>query len=990
MESAVNVRRFNDLIRSRVREVLLVSSSFDYFILQEDGTLTELVFLEYEELSLSSSPRFTHAATPEEALERLRERHFDLVLIMAGLEMDVLDFVPRAKQRRADLQIVLLNLDQRDPAQTMRLGKADLLDGVFLWTGDPKILLAIIKSVEDRLNVAYDVKQGNVRVIVAVEDSVLHYSRFLRVLYSSLMSLSRSLYSEGTSRLYRLMYMRSRPKLLLARSYEEATRFIREYQENLFALITDVRIPRGSSMDPRAGLELAREVREAKPYLPILIQSAEPFEEEAETLQAAFVDKNSATLLDELHAFLRDRLGFADFIFRLPDGTEVARAQDLAEMERALKRVPEESLYYHASQNHISIWLAARSEFELANILESQRADDFETVQELRDYVVGALRQARKTVYGGTVSDFRPERLEHTHFSRIGSGNMGGKARGIAFLNKLLAESRSGDFPMEVQSPRTIVISTQQFEQFLERNGLRDIARSELPDEQVAERFLAGALSPELQSDLRSIAAHLDCPLAVRSSSMLEDSMHQPFAGIYSTLMLPNNQEDIERRGEYLENAVKLVYASTYYANARSYLKSTGRRVGEERMAVIVQELIGCRYGNRYYPVICGVAQSHNFYPISPQLAGEGIVLVALGLGRFVVEGGMALRFSPKRPHVMPQFSAPKALLDSSQRGFWALPMRSRVRDRRLENNLKYYDLKAAEEDGSLALVGSVYSGHDEQIRDDLSLAGPRLITFNNILKHRAFPLAETLSQVLDMTREGFGGAVEIEFACDPGGSSQRGARGMPPKAPVLYLLQARPLAGLALWESVAPPAFEREDLLCITTRSLGQGTHRNLRDIVFVHPERWDPVKNSEVAREVGRINAILAEEKRPYILAGPGRWGSADPWLGIPVQWSQISAARVIIEVSPEEKPVAASQGTHFFHNITSLGIGYLTLSTSLENGDFHLDWDWLKNCPTCIPSQQLSHIRLDEPLTVFLDGRYGRATIAKPGARPIDLAV
>ena len=986
MPSAVNVRRFNDLIQFRVREVLLVSSSFDYFVLQEDGTLTELVFLEYEEFSLSSSPRFTHAANPEVALERLRERHFDLVLVMAGLEMDVIEFARHAKQHHEDLQIVLLNLDQRDPALTLRLGQTDLLDGVFVWTGDPKILLAIIKSVEDRLNVAHDVKQGNVRVVVAVEDSVLHYSRFLRVLYSSLMSLSLSLYSEGTSRLYRLMYMRSRPKLLLARSYEEATQFIGEYQDNLFALITDVRIPRGSSMDPRAGLDLAREVRAAKPYLPILIQSAEPCQKEAETLQAAFVDKNSAKLLDELHSFLTDRLGFADFIFRLPDGTEVARAQDLGEMERALQKVPEESLYFHASLNHISIWLMARSEFELANILQSQRADDFQTVQELRDYIVGALRQARKTLYGGTISDFRPEQLEATHFSRIGSGNMGGKARGIAFLNKLLAESQSGDFPMEVRSPRTVVISTQQFEQFLERNGLQEIAHSELPDQQIAERFLSGGLTPELESDLRSIAAQLDCPLAIRSSSMLEDSMHQPFAGIYSTIMISNNQEDIDRRAEYLKNAVKLVYASTYYSNARSYLKSTGKRVREESMAVIVQELVGRRHGKRYYPQISGVAQSHNFYPIGPQRAHEGIALVALGLGRFVVEGGMALRFSPKRPHVMPQFSTPEALLDSSQRGFWALPIRSRVRDRRLESNLKYYDLKAAEEDGALDLVGSVYSRPDEQIREDLSLAGPRLITFNNILKHRAFPLAQMLSQVLEMTREGFGGAVEIEFACDPGGSGQRVEPGVAPTEPILYLLQARPLAGLSAWENVVPSNFPREDLLCVTDRSLGQGTHRNLRDIVFVHPDRCDPADNSEIAREVGRVNAALAEEKRPYVLVGPGRWGSADPWLGIPVQWSQISAARVIIEVSPEEKPVAPSQGTHFFHNITSLGIGYLTLSASQENGEFYLDWDWLKSCPTCITSEHLCHVRLDEPLTVFLDGRQGSATIAKPGARPI----
>ncbi len=990
-----SVRRFNDLILNRVREVLLVSSPYDHFILQEDGSLTEQVFMEYHEFSLSAAPRFTHVANGAEAMEKLDDdgRHFDLILVMASVsDSDVNAFGRMVKRKRPDMPVVLLSLDQGERKHWLSRIDRRVIDGVFVWSGDSQILLAIVKYVEDRWNVDYDVKTGNVRVIVMIEDSPRYYSVFLRVLYKRLMSLAQSLYSEGRTELHRLMYMRSRPKLVHATSYEEASDLLHRYRANMFALISDVSIPRAGQIAPRAGLDFAREARALMPHLPILLQSAETdLRREAEAISAAFVDKNSADMLAELESFLTERLGFGDFVFRTPSGRALGRAKDLLELEEKLATLPAESLVYHASHNHFSLWLTARSEFEIAEVLRPRTVGEFADAEELRAYMIAALREARESMHSGIVADFQAERAARIHFSRIGSGYLGGKARGIAFLNKLLSEKEWHVQGLRVLLPKTIVLTTDEFDRFLERNHLREFARKETDDVKIRERFLACRLSEEAGEDLRAALRHLSGPLAVRSSSLLEDSLHQPFAGIYSTLMIPNNNPDFDYRFKDLCAAIKSVYVSTFSQNAKSYLRSTGKRVEEEKMAVIIQELVGEFRGDRFYPSFSGVAQSHNFYPVGPQKSEDGVALVALGLGRYIVEGGLALRFSPKHPEAIPQFADPAAFVKNSQREFWAMDLTAqRPPGEGLEDTLRLYELRAAEKDGALLPLASVYSASEEQIRDDLSQPGPRVVTFNNILKHRAIPLAEALCRVLEMTSAGLAGAVEVEFACEMGDWGMPAGRVMGRVPPALYLLQFRPLEVQAADTDVSNYQFDRDDLLCASELSLGHGVSQEIRDIVYVRRQSWDSSRNLEIVSEIDKANRRLTAEGRPYLLIGPGRWGSADRWLGIPVEWSQISGARVIVEASPGGYAVDPSQGSHFFHNMTSLGIGYITLppGADKQRGDAaFLDWEWLDSRPDFQETAHVRSVRLEQPLTVALDGRAGKAALAKPGRLPLD---
>jgi CheY-like chemotaxis protein len=989
---AASVRRFNDLIPFRVNEVLLVSSPYDAFILQEDGHLTERMFFEYKEISLSSSPRFTHAATPEEAQSLLARRHFDLILAMTSLPAaDLNEFARDIKQRQPGLPVALLALDRHDAAQFRDRIDPEVVDGFFVWGGDLVILLAVIKSVEDRRNVDHDVAHGNVRVIIMLEDSPQYYSSFLGVLYRELMRQSLSLYSEGLSELYRRMYMKSRPKVLHARSYEEGVELLNRYRRNILAVISDVGIPRGGVHDPRAGLDFARLAREHDPDLPLLLQSAEATNRrEAQVLNAAFIDKSSPSLLGGIREFLSFRLGFGDFIFRTPDGREFDRAQDLRELEEKLATIPDEVLAYHASHNHISIWLMARSEFELAEELRPKKLSDFPDIEACRAHLLRAIRENHERVHRGIVSDFTTDHFERDTFTRIGEGYLGGKARGIAFLYQLLADVDPREFAgLPVRIPRTIVITTDAFDAFLADNGLAEFAVSCSDDREIAACFVAGRLPETLLESLELIADRIEGPLAIRSSSLLEDSLHQPFAGIYSTLMIPNRDPDPTNRLRELAGAVKLVYASTFSRNARSYLAATGNRVEEEKMAVVIQPVVGAVHHSRYYPHFAGLAQSRNYYPIGPQKPDDGIAFLALGLGRQVAEGGLALRFCPRHPQVIPQFADTRTLLQSTQRGFWALNLERELA--RLETDLadsvQYYPLKAAEQDGTLSLVAGVYSPDDQQIRDDLTIPGPRVITFNNILKHRLLPLPETLEAILRITERGLACPVEVEFACDMGDWGRRPQPGAVRREPVLYLLQLRPLVSRTALSEVSGITFTREQALCSSRGSLGHGVIRDIRDIIYVRRDRWDASRNQRIAGEVGQLNALLAESGRPCVLIGPGRWGTADDWLGIPVKWSQISSARVIIEASPAGCNIDPSQGTHFFHNITAQGVGYLTLPAGADKSDpdarYFLDWEWLDSRPALQETEHLRLVRLEEPLTVVLDGRDGRGIIAKPGA-------
>ena len=982
-------RRFHDLMPYRVREILLVSSPYDAFILEEDGQLTEQVFFEYRDVSLSGPPRVTHAATGEDALRLLKTRRFDLILTMTSLaDMGVNAFGRRVKKLRPGRPVVLLALDRKELDRASNLLDPKAMDGAFLWAGDSQILLAIIKYIEDKQNVDLDIQHGNVRVIIMIEDSPRYYSSFLGMIYKELMTQSHSLYSEGVNELHRRMYMRSRPKILHATNYEEGVELFERYSDNVMAVITDVRIPRDGQLDPTGGLDFARYVLEYDPECPVLLQSAEAEnEEKAEAIGATFVNKNSTSLLAAIRSFFRRKLGFGDFVFRNPDGVEVARAKDVRDLERHLAVIPEESLVHHASYNHFSVWLMARSEFEVAERLRPRQVSDFPSVEATREYLINLLRETQRTAHRGVISDFDRTQFDETLFSRIGQGSLGGKARGIAFLNLNLAHTDASDFGgMVVRIPKTVVITTDKFDELMDSNDLHDFAYSCDDDREIAHRFLESRIADDLRSDLTFIAHHIEGPLAIRSSSLLEDSLHQPLAGIYSTLMIPNSSRDPEVRLREISNAVKLVYASTFYQNAKTFLASTGNRVEEERMGVIIQELIGRRHGDRFYPSFAGLAQSRNFYPIGPQRAEDGVVTAALGLGRLVVDGGLALRFSPYHPQVLPQLATPKSIMEGTQRGFYALDMGEDCCDdvADVDSNVRFYDLKEAELDGTLLPVASVFSVDDQQLRDDLGLPGPRIVTFSNILKHKAVPLAEALVIVLEIAEQGLGSSVELEFACDMGDWGRPMRPGRERSHPELYLLQVRPFGSRAATGEVKKLEYEHEQALCSSGRSLGHGIEDGIRDIVYVRRDRWEAAENKAIASEVGELNKALGE-RRPYVVIGPGRWGTADPWLGIPVQWSQISNVRVIVEASPAGYDVEPSQGTHFFQNITSLRVGYLTLPPGADkartDGGSFLDWEWLDNQEATTETHHLRHLRLDKPLTVLLDGRQGKGVILKP---------
>lgn len=986
--------RFRDLMPYRVAEILLVSAPYDAFILQQDGRLTEQLFLEFSALSLAVSPRFTHAATGEAALELLAARRFDLVIAMTGLaEVDVEAFGRRVKALYPGMPVVLLGLDRRQLHDLAGRLDREAVDGAFLWNGDTAVLLAIVKSVEDRKNVDPDIEQGGVRVILVVENSPADYSPFLSILYLELMQQAQALYTEGVNEIMRQVYMNSRPKILHATTYEEAEALLERYRANLMALLSDVAFPHHGEMSDTAGLDLVELCRRHDPTLPVLLQSADGDASRASAdLGAVFIDKTSPGLKTGVREFLKDSLGFGDFVFRDPGGREIDRARDLRELEEKLATVPLESIYHHAARNHFSIWLQARSEFRLAEIIRPQKVSDFTSVTAARNYLIEALRKTHKNNLRRVVSDFDRRGAGLDPFSRLGDGSLGGKARGLAFLYTRLAEFEpAAPGGLTVALPKTVVVTTDYFEHFLKANHLRDFAYSCEDDDEIRTRFLAAELPDSLLADLEIVTRQLEGPLAVRSSSLLEDSIHLPLAGIYATLMLPNDTPDPKSRLAELARALKLVYASTFLTGARAYLRASGTKIDEEQMAVMIQRLVGRRHGRRYYPCFSGVAQSHNFYPISPQKAEDGIVHLALGLGRQVVDGGQALMFSPEHPRVLPQFTQSASPLDHLQRGFYALDMerQSRGDGRDLASDVRYFDLAAAEMDGTLALVGSVFSADDQRIRDDLSLPGPRIVTFNNILKHRALPLAAAIREWLRIGKEGLGCPVEIEFACDTGDCGQRQVHDQERDLPTFYPLQIRPFAARGRALDPVRLYFRRCDRLCSTTHSLGNGVETSICDLVYAGRGVWNGTRNKAIAGEIGELNRQLAAEQRPYLLIGHGRWGTADEWLGIPVKWSQISQVKALVEVAPEDYEVEVSQGAHFFHNLTSLRIGYLSLPAGADKSGREaantIDWSWLDERPAHHTTEHLRWLRFEEPLTVALDGRCGHGVIAKPGATP-----
>jgi hypothetical protein len=809
------------------------------------------------------------------------------------------------------------------------------------------------------------------------------------------------LLSEGLNRVQKLIRMRTRPKVLHAVNWEQAQQIHDRYASNLFAVISEVGFCVDGVHDPEAGIRFARRIRAERGDLPVLLQSGESAQlQRARQVATVTVDRRSPRLLGEIRRFLRDHLGFGDFVFILPDGTEVDRAKDIEEFTHKLSSVPDESLRFHASRNHISVWLMARSEFTLARKIKRKTLEDFPSLDAVREFLIAELDTLQRRSRLGVIRDADPGVLDpDSRFQRLGSGSLGGKARGIAFLDQLFTgdtghgeDAQVSGLPLRI--PRSVALTTDAFDEFVEENGLYELLTRDADDQKVRQRFQQGRLPGWVQDSLRAVTERLRYPLAVRSSSLLEDSLMFPFAGIYTTVMLPNSDEDDDVRLRELELAVKHVYASTYCENARAYIANTSRSIEEEKMGVLIQQLVGQRFDSRFYPHFAGVARSHNFYPVSPQRPEDGVAQLVLGLGGMVVEGGNTLRFSPRHPRQFPGFGSPKQMLRASQSYFYALDLSQRLDPARpgLEDNPRRYPLEVAAQDGTIKAVGSVYDAANDRIVEDPSREGPWLITFKNLLAHEAIPLAEALTALLDLTESALGTHVEVELACDMGDWGRRLPRSRPQegrRVPTLYLLQVRPALVHEFAEELKVDRVPERRVICRSDSALGHGRFEDLRDLVYVRRDTFDPAQSPRIAEDIGVINAALKEANRGYVLFGPGRWGSSDPWLGIPVQWSQIAGARIIVEASPQGYNVDPSQGAHFFHNITALGIGYLTVppgsTRAAPAAEGFVNWDWLDAQPAETETDYLRHVRLDRPLLAVLDGRDSRGVLARPPRRP-----
>lgn len=968
---------FSALMPWRVRSILLVSSLYDSFTFQEDGNLTEMLFSEYLELNLRYAPVITRVSTAQEAIAEVRAGTPDLVITMPRVgEMDVFEFGRAVREIAPDLPMVLLAYDTRELPMLKARESLSGVDRIFVWQGDARLFLGIIKWAEDRMNAEHDAETAGVKSIILIEDSVRFYSAYLPLLYTEIVGQTQALMAEGVNRMQKLLRMRARPKILLATSYEEGEKIFRRCREHVLGVIVDARFPKGGRTDPAAGIDFVRMVKESDPTIPVLMQSSEAANEAvASSIGVAFIDKTSQTLLHKVRDFLQTSLGFGDFVFQRPDGTQITTARDLRGLVERLKVIPEESLLHHAGRNDFSTWLMARTEFDLAKALRPMKAEEFPTPSALRDFLLSALSVYRDRSRAGLVAEFSSESFDaECGFTRIGSGSLGGKGRGLAFINSMLnVFDIERHIPgVRIFVPPSAVVATGIFDRFMEDTGLASLVLGECTDEEVRNAFLSVRLPEEAVEALRAFLSRVKYPLAVRSSSLLEDSSHQPFAGIYQTYMLPNNHEDPEVRLKDLCRAIQLVYASTYCADSKSYIESTPNRLEEEKMAVVIQPVVGRQHGSYVYPDLAGVMRSYDYYPMTGMQSEDGVASVALGLGRTVVDGGRCVRFSPARPQVLYQFSSTSDYLENAQREFYALDL-SRSGDQP-DANLALLDLEQASAHETLAPVASVYSPENDTVYEGAFRPGVKLVTMAGVLAGQYFPLPEVLKFLMEVGKSGLSCHVEIEFAVNLHGSGEGPHE--------FAFLQIRPLVFGSEARELDLTGVDPAGAICISQVALGHGYLEGISDLVYVRSDTFDRSKTVEIAGEVGAMNGRLKKDGRPYLLIGPGRWGSADHWLGIPVSWAQISGVRCIVEAEMEDIQVTPSQGTHFFQNITSFGIGYFTISG--QDSSAFLDRTWLDARSAESETRHVRHLRFPEPLEIFVDGRSGTGVIMKPGSR------
>lgn len=976
------IQKFQKLMCFKIRDILLVSSLYDSYLFEEDGRLYELLRKEYQGLNLNHSPEITHVSSGTEAIQTLKgENQFNLIITTLHIEdMHVIKFAQKIREEGIKIPIVLLAYDNREKKELVANHDTSVFERIFIWQGDYRLLIGIIKCIEDKINVEHDTNVVGVQSIILIEDDVKFYSAYLPIIYNELFQQSQRLLSEGVNLTHKFLRMRARPKILLCADYEEAWNCYLKYSDTILGIISDINFRKNGVKDPESGILFAQSVRKDHADIPILLQSSNTaLADKVRKLGFSFLQKGSPRLLHELSEFMLNNFGFGDFIFTTPDGKEVGRATNIKELEEQLKIAPEESILYHAERNHFSIWLKARTEFWLAHRLRPRKVSDFLSMKELRDDLIHSIQLYQSLMTRGVITDFSKETFdEQNSFARIGGGSIGGKARGLGFINNLITNFNiTNKFEgIDVYVPSAVVIGTDVFDQFMEENQLITFALNTIDDELLTKKFIASKkFSPEIIEKLKDFLDIVKVPLAVRSSSLLEDSQFQPFAGVYQTYMIPNNNPDSKIRLKELLNSIKRVYASTFYNAAKDYMKATQYRLEEEKMAVIIQKMVGSeRKEGRYYPDFSGVAKSYNFYPVPPQKSSDGIALVALGLGKTVVEGGNTVRFCPKFPKHLLQFFSTKETMRNAQQNFYALNLNSFSKDNTAHPADVYvqnYELVESEKDETLFTVGSTYSSENDVVYDGISRAGTRVVTFAPVLKHKIFPLPEILDLILELGHWGMGAQIEIEFAANlktpPGVLKEFG------------LLQMRPMVLSSESEVLNVDEVNPEDLIVQSMQVLGNGEIDDIYDIVVVDIENFDRSKSREVAYEVGSLNSKLLNQRKPYLLIGVGRWGSLDHWLGIPVTWDQISGAHAIVESGFKDFDVSPSQGSHFFQNLTSFRVGYFTVNSYYHQG--FIDWNWLAKQTVAEEFVFTKHLQFENPLAIKINGHQNKGIIFKP---------
>ncbi len=968
---------FVNLMTKRIFNVLLVANPYDAFMLEDDGRIDEKIFMEYMNLSLRYPPRFTQVSTEEETWKQLRNTTFDLVIVMPGTDnSDTFDIARTIKKKYAHIPLVVLTPFSHGITARMEHEDLSIFEYVFCWLGNTDLLVSIIKLIEDKMNLEHDIKEVGVQMILLVEDSIRFYSSVLPNLYKFVLKQSQEFATEALNAHQRTLRMRGRPKIVLARSYEEAMHLYNRYEKNVLGVITDARYPKEGVVDPLAGIKLMAEIRKRDPFMPLILQSAE-VKNEAYTKRydARFVDKNSKKMNVDLRDIVSELFGFGDFIFRNPHTLEeVARVRNLKELQNIIFSIPKESFLYHISHNHISRWLYSRAMFPPAEFLKQISWEEYQDIDAHRQIIFEAIVKYRKMKNQGVVAVFQRDRFDrYSNFARIGEGSLGGKGRGLAFIDNMV--KHHGEFEefdnATVVIPKTVVLCTDIFDEFMDSNGLYQVALSDAPDDVILKTFLRARLPERLMEDFFAFFNVVKSPIAIRSSSLLEDSHYQPFAGIYSTYMIPYLEDKYEML-RMLSDAIKGVYASVYYKDSKAYMQATSNVIDQEKMAVILQEVVGTQYGDRFYPSISGVARSLNYYPLGDEKAEEGTVSLALGLGKYIVDGGVTLRVCPYHPNQVLQTSEMEIALRETQTQFYALDLKNDGREFSLDDgfNLLKLPVREADKDGSLQFIASTYDPYDMVIRDGIYPGGRKVITFANILQHDVFPLARILRLVQEYGQQEMRRPVEIEFAVILNQAKKTGT---------FYLLQIRPMVDVKADLSEDLNLIPEENLLLKSYNSLGHGVMEDIHDLIYVKTEGYSASNNPAIADEIEKWNRQFLDEGKNYVLVGPGRWGSSDSWLGIPVKWPHISAARVIVEAGLTNYRVDPSQGTHFFQNLTSFGVGYFTINSYMNDGVY--SQDYLNSLPAVEETRFLRHVRFEQPITVKMDGKKKIGVVLKP---------